>query len=69
VRTIDLRNAGTTLVTGPGIVPLQRLLAVAVDGKAGPQTRAALVAYQTRAGLAVDAIFGPATASALLAGK
>jgi peptidoglycan hydrolase-like protein with peptidoglycan-binding domain len=69
VNTIDLRNAGTTLVKGAGIKPLQRLLGVTADGLAGSGTRAALIAAQKRCGLTADAIFGPATAEALLAGK
>lgn len=69
MKTIDLRGALVTIVTGPGVPPLQRLLGVTPDGKAGPATRAALLAHQTHAGLQPDGIFGPATASALLAGK
>lgn len=69
VRLIDLRNAHRTLVKGPGVKPLQRLLRVPADGLAGAQTRKALIAAQKRAGLKADAIFGPATAEALLAGR
>jgi len=69
VRTIDLRNATTTLVTGPGVVPMQLLLRVTPDGLGGRLTRFALTNYQTHVGLKADAIFGPLTASALLAGK
>lgn len=69
VRNIDLRNAHRTLVRGPGVKPMQRLLGVTADGLGGGDTRAALGAAQKRAGLRVDYIFGPATAEALLAGK
>jgi len=57
---------------GPAVVELQTLLNqrgydVAVDGDFGPQTRAAVTAFQRAKGLAVDGIVGPQTWGALLA--
>ena len=69
VKLIDLSNANTTPVKGPGVKPLQRLLCVKDDGAAGPRTRAALIAAQQRLKLTPDAKFGPTTATALLAEK
>lgn len=66
VKILDLRNAHKTLVTGKGVKPMQRLLGVTPDGKAGPKTAAALKAAQKRLKLDQDLMFGPATASALL---
>jgi peptidoglycan hydrolase-like protein with peptidoglycan-binding domain len=66
VKQLDLRNAHKKLVTGAGVKPMQRLLGVTADGKAGAKTQAALKAAQKRLKLDVDAIFGPATATALL---
>jgi peptidoglycan hydrolase-like protein with peptidoglycan-binding domain len=66
VKLIDLTNAKTKLVTGPGVKPMQRLLGVTPDGKGGPKTLAALDAAQKRLKLDRDHVFGPATASALL---
>lgn len=36
-----------------------------LDGKMGPQTRSAIIAFQTKAGLKPDGIVGPATSAAL----
>lgn len=66
VKLLDLTNADKKLVTGAGVKPMQRLLGVTADGKAGPATRKALLAAQKRLKLAQDGVFGPATASALL---
>jgi peptidoglycan hydrolase-like protein with peptidoglycan-binding domain len=66
VKLIDLRNAQNKIVTGKGVKPMQRLLGVTADGKAGPKTRDALLKAQRRLKLPADAVFGPATASALL---
>jgi peptidoglycan hydrolase-like protein with peptidoglycan-binding domain len=66
VKLIDLRNAHKKLVTGAGVKPMQRLLGVTADGKAGVKTQAALKAAQKRLKLDADAVFGPATATALL---
>lgn len=69
----DRIRAGETLRrgdTGPAVRELQTLLgrhghAVAVDGDFGPQTEAAVRAFQAAHGLAVDGIVGPATLAAL----
>lgn len=69
--TVDLRHADTHLVVGPTVALLQRLLVAhgalhgAVDGKAGPQTKAALGAFQAMHHLQVDDICGPHTWAAL----
>jgi hypothetical protein len=47
------------------VVPVQRALRVQIDGVYGPQSRAAIRAYQARHGLTVDGIVGPQTLSHL----
>lgn len=61
--------ASTTWIRGPGVKPLQKLLSITADGLGGPGTRAALVAWQQRAGVKPDGAFGPISASAMLAGR
>ena len=51
--------------SGPDVVRLQRLLGISADGGFGPQTRAAVQAFQQAARLAVDGVVGPATWRAL----
>lgn len=46
----------------------QAYLRITVDGISGPQTVAALKAFQSRNGLVADGIFGPATLAKMLAG-
>ena len=67
VQTIDLTNANVVPVRAPGVVPLQRLLAITVDGVAGPHTKWALGRQQELHGVTRDYIFGVVTASAFLA--
>lgn len=56
---------------GPAVTALQQRLATAgyyqgpIDGTFGPQTEAAVLAFQQARGLAVDGIAGPATLAAL----
>lgn len=51
---------------GDDVKRLQRFLDIAVDGIFGPQTRAAVKAFQvSRPGLSVDGVVGPATWQAL----
>ena len=65
--------SGPTLMvgaSGPAVEELQRQLTAAghactVDGKFGPGTRAAVVAFQRAHGLAADGIVGPKTRAAL----
>lgn len=47
------------------VVPVQKALRVQVDGLYGPQSRAAVRAFQARKGLVVDGIVGPKTLAAL----
>lgn len=61
---VDLRAADQGYVAGPGVKPLQRLLGVTADGRAGRRTRGALWSLQTRNGITADYIFGPETAAA-----
>ena len=50
---------------GPAVAVVQRALGVPTDGLFGPQTLAAVRAFQKRAGLTVDGIVGPQTRAAL----
>ncbi len=51
--------------TGQAVRDLQVALALVVDGKFGPKTRAAVVAYQGRRGLLADGVVGSLTWHAL----
>src|SRR3954451_9321252 len=50
---------------GSGVSTLQSRLGIAADGVYGPQTRAAVRAFQSAHGLEVDGVAGPATLGAL----
>jgi peptidoglycan hydrolase-like protein with peptidoglycan-binding domain len=50
---------------GEHVETLQKLLGVAIDGKFGPKTEAAVKAAQRKAKLTADGIVGPYTWAAL----
>ena len=50
---------------GEDVREVQRKLGITADGIYGPNTRAAVVAFQQNNGLAVDGIVGPSTWAAL----
>ena len=54
---------------GVDVETVQRRVGVAVDGKFGPMTRAAVQAFQTAAGLRADGVVGPLTRAALDQGR
>jgi len=54
---------------GVEVEAVQRRVGVAVDGRFGPMTRAAVQAFQTAAGLPADGIVGPLTWAALDQGR
>src|SRR3954469_14299867 len=71
-RAIDSRTIDVELHegdTGTRVAQLQQLLGVDADGIFGPQTAAAVRAFQGRAGLTVDGIAGASTWRVLLGGS
>ncbi len=69
-RAIEVREGGLPLMVGsqgPLVAEVQKALGVSPDGVFGPQTDAAVRAYQGRARLAVDGIVGPVTWGTLFA--
>lgn len=68
-----LRNAGKPYMYGDDVAAVQEALKAAgfdpgeIDGSYGPQTAAAVVAYQNAHGLTVDGVCGPKTWAALMA--
>ena len=67
-RAIEIREGGLPLHLGSSgdlVAHVQRALGVSADGIFGPQTNAAVRAYQSRAGLAVDGVVGPITWASL----
>src|SRR5215218_8430557 len=70
-RAIDGRTLSVELHegdTGTRVAQLQQLLGVDADGVFGPQTAAAVRAFQGRAGLTVDGVVGQSTWRALFNG-
>jgi len=51
--------------TGSQVIELQKMLGITADGKFGPQTEAAVKAYQQNNNLTVDGIVGPKTTNSL----
>ena len=51
--------------TGPSVIWVQQQLHVSADGKFGPGTKAAVVAFQAQHGLTADGVVGPQTWAAL----
>lgn len=54
--------------SGQDVVVLQQRLGIAADGKFGPGTQAAVIAYQRSKGLSPDGVVGPRTWAALMGG-
>ena len=67
-RAIEIREGGLPLHLGSSgdlVAHVQRALGLTADGVFGPQTDAAVRAYQARAGLEVDGVVGPITWASL----
>src|SRR3954469_19242619 len=61
----ELLNMGST---GPEVARVQTALAITPDGIFGPQTDAAVRAFQSRSGLKADGVVGPSTWRAVFSG-
>lgn len=66
VSTADAYSTLKLGSSGPDVVTLQTKLAISADGKFGPMTKAAVMAFQSANGLVADGVVGTKTWAALM---